>query len=320
MQEWLGFVKGRAGPAGFGWAIDGSHQVVGRSPASDAESTLLRGTLTYQFDPQLRVSAFGGREYNNYASVDKSGHTNYGARVEWFPSDRTQVAATKEKRFFGEGHDYSVRHRTRLTSWQFTDRKDVSALPQQLATAGRGTAFDLLDNLLLTQFPDPILRAQEVERRLLQQGIPSNLALAGNFLTTTVFVQRARRASVALLGVRNTVTLAATQTDSESVTAIEATFDDFSRATQIKQRSISADWAHRLSGTSAMNVLVSQVRSTGTGVTRLESTQSFLQVYFTHQLAPKVSATVSARRVLFDSSTAAGYNENALLGSLSVVF
>jgi uncharacterized protein (PEP-CTERM system associated) len=318
VQEWVGFLRSRPGPTGLGWAVDGSHQAFDRPLASDAEATLLRGTLTYQFDPQLRVSAFGGREYNNYASRDQQGHNNYGGRVEWFPTDRTQVAAMKEKRFFGDAHEYSVRHRTRLTAWQYSDRKDVSVLPQQLATAGRGTAFDLLDNALQTRFPDPTLRAREVERLLLQNGIPTDLALAGNFLTTTVTVQRARRASVGLLGVRNTVTLAATLTDSASLGAAQATFDDFSRTPQITQRSISADWSHRISGQSSMNVLVAQVHSTGTGA--LESTQSFLNLRFTHQVAPKVAVTLGARRVLFESSTAAGYNENALLGSLSIVF
>jgi uncharacterized protein (PEP-CTERM system associated) len=320
VEEWLGFLKGRTGVTGLGWSIDGSNQVVHRSIASDAEATLLRGTLSYQFDRPVRVSAFGGREYNNYASIEQEGHNNYGGRVEWFPTDRTQVAAMREKRFFGNSHDYSARHRTRLTSWEFTDHKDATALPQQLATAGRGTAFQLLDNLLQSQFPDPVLRAQEVERRLLQNGIPANLAVPNTILTTTVYVQRARRAAVSMLGARNTVTVAAIWTATEPVTAAEAAFDDFSRASQIKQRSISADWAHRLSATSSMNALVSQIHTTGTGATRLESTQSFLTVLLRHQISPKMSATMSARRVLFNSSTTTGYNENAVLGSLSVVF
>jgi uncharacterized protein (PEP-CTERM system associated) len=319
VEEWLGFVRGRTPMSGLGWAVDANNQVV-HGALRDAESTLVRGTLTYQFDPQLRASLFAGREENNYGSLEKKGHNNYGARVEWAPTNRTQLAASKEKRFFGDAHDYSVRHRTRLTSWEFTDRRDVTTLPQQLATGGRGAAFQALDAALLSQFPDPVLRQREVERRLLQSGTPADLALASSFLTTTVYVQRSRRASVALLGVRNTVTLAAMETESGSVGAVQASLDNFSQATRIEQRSISADWAHRLSGTSSMNLLVSQVRSTGAGPTRLESTQSFLQVYFTHQFSPKVSGALSARRVLFDSSTAAGYNENALLGSLSVVF
>lgn len=320
ISEWVGSIKGSTTLASLGWAVDGSSQKNHYDQGRTTEATRLRGSLVYQFDPQIRASISGGREANNYASPDRQASTTYGAGLEWAPTERTQVSALKERRFFGDGHSFVFRHRTPLTAWSYSDRKDIDSLPNQLATAGAGTAFDLLFNALATRIPDPVARAQEVERLLQQNGIPADLAVARGFLTTRVFLERHREASVAVLGVTNTVTFTANQSDRQAIGIGAGTADDFTLTPDVRQRGIGADWAHRLSPLSSLNLLASWLHSTGSSASSLDSTQRVLRLLWSFQLGPKTFASIGARQVRFDSSSASDFSERAVMGSFSVNF
>jgi uncharacterized protein (PEP-CTERM system associated) len=320
VSEWVGNVKGGTAFVDLGWAVDASMQNYYVSQGRDTEASRLRGSLIYRLVPEIRLTATAGREANNYLSLEKRYKSTYGGGVDWSPTERTVVSAFRERRFFGDGHDYSFRHRTPLTAWSYSDRKDVSSLPNQLATAGAGTAFDLLFNALASRIPDPVARRQEVERQLLLGGIPPDLALVTTFLTTQVFVDRTRQASLALLGVNNTVTLTGTDTDRQVLGTGIDTLESFASTPSVRQRGVSADWSHRLSPLSSLSVLGSWLRSTGSGLTTLQSTQKAVRMLLSFQLSPQTFASVGARRVQFDSNTGSDYSENALTGSLFVTF
>jgi uncharacterized protein (PEP-CTERM system associated) len=261
-------------------------------------------------------------ESNNY-SGSNHGTGTYGAGFDWIPSVRTQASAFAEKRAFGNSHNFSLQHRTPRTVWRYRDNKDVTTTPNQLATVRSGTAFDLLFDALASQFPDPVLRGQEVQRRLQQSGTPADLIVPRTFLTTQVFQQRSREASVGLLGVRNTVTFTAVVTDGEAITpgAATARSGDFALAQNIRSRGITADWGHRLSPLSSLNVLASHVHSTAASASNLDSTQSMLRVALSHQLGRRTSASIGARMVRFDGSgTTPDYREKALTASVAVIF
>lgn len=320
VEEWVGSITGRTGLATLGWALNGSAQYVHPNVGREIETTRLGGSLIYQVDPQIRVSVLGGRESNNYSGVDSKASATYGARLEWAPTQRTQISALKEKRPFGHSHDFSLTHRTPLSAWQLSDRKDITVLPNQLIPGTRGTAFELLFDALASRIPDPIARAQEVERQLRQSGTPADLALATGFLTTRVFVQRSQQASVAILGARNTLTFAAALTESRAISGAPATADDFALSSEVQQRSISVSWAHRLSPLSSVNLLATQVHSSGGAASNLDSTQSSVLLLFSHHIGPKTSGSLSVRHVRFDNSTGSGYREKAVTGSLFVTF
>jgi uncharacterized protein (PEP-CTERM system associated) len=295
-------------------------QTVHSDAIRNTETTALRGSLIYQFDPQLRATALAGWETNNYAAAGSQSAATYGARIEWMPTDRTVASAQKEWRPFANSHEFTFRHHTQLTAWHLSDRKSTTTLPNQLAEGRTGTAFDLLFNALTAQFPDPVERAREVERRLQQSGIPRDLALATQFLTTRVLVQRSRQASVSLLGARNTVTLAAAMVDSAAVDAGTTTSDDFARSANIRQRSISVNWAHQLSGYSSLNLLTAHVRSSAGSGVGVESSQSIARLEFTQQLGQKTFGTVGARYVRFDGPSTSDFREKAITASVLITF
>lgn len=319
VEQWLGIINGRTGFSALGWSLNASSVVAHRDPLPDSESARAGGSLIYQLTPEIRTTALAGFERSNYTGVKSETSPTYGGRIEWTPTPRTQVTAYKEKRQFGNSHEFSLTHRTPRTAWQLSDRKDVTTLANQLSVVSQGTVYDLLYNVFATAIPDPTLRAQHVERLLRQNSIPANLELATAFLTTSVFVQRTQQASVAVIGARNVLTLAAARTESNSLTS-GATPDAFGLSPQIEQRSLSASLAHQLSGLSTATLAANQVRSKGTGATSVESTQSALTLVLTHRIGPRTSGSVAVRTVHFDSSNGPGYRENAIIASVNMTF
>ena len=225
-----------------------------------------------------------------------------------------------EKRSFGDTHEFIFNHRTPLSSWQFSDRKTVTSLPEQLALGRVGTAFDLLFDALTSQIPDPILRREEVERRLELSGIPPDLLLASTFLTNRVLLQRSRTASVGMLGVRNTLTLAARLTESQAIDNTAGVSDDFSLASRIEQQSLTASWSHRLSGLTTVNLLASHVRNSSEAGIKRKTDQSTARLLFTHRMGPKTTGTLGFRYTRFDDGPEESFREKAVTASLLVTF
>ncbi|MBK7417563.1 MAG: hypothetical protein IPJ38_23285 [Dechloromonas sp.] len=105
--------------------------------------------------------------------------------------------------------------------------------------------------------------------------------------------------------------------------AAQASNDDFSQATMVKQQGASVNFAHRLSELSNLNALVSRQESKGsssvTGNGNLKTTTTTYLVNASTKLGAKTTGSLSARRTEFESPTNP-YTENALLGTVSFVY
>jgi uncharacterized protein (PEP-CTERM system associated) len=201
-----------------------------------------------------------------------------------------------------------------------SDSKSVTTGPAQLALARLGTAFDLFFNVLATSIPDPVQRTAEVNRQLQQAGIPRDLQLATTFVTSRVIVQRARQASLALLGVRNTVTVGATLTESRAVDTGGSFVDDFATTSEVEQRSLVASWAHQLSAITTANLTGMYTRSTGASGTGPETTEKSARFVLNHQFSPRTTGSLGLRYIRFDSTTADDFREKAITASVLVRF
>lgn len=323
-NEMVATLKGATALASLGWSLDATSQKIKFGNGRSNEADRLRGVLTYQIDPQFRVSLIGGREANDYLTASKEGHTTKGGGLDWSPTERTQVSASREDRFFGNSNSFSFSHRTAGTAWKYSESKDASVQPSQQQSVGLGTYYDLLFGLYASAIPNPVRRAAFVNSLLAIGGISPTAQLQGGFLTSGVSLQRRREMSFALVGVRNTVTFAATQSESQnlsqaSLTLGAAAVGDFSLAQHIRQRGASVNWSHNLTALSSLTGGFSRLNSTGSGgATSLETTQRMMTLNFTTQLGPQTNAGLGARRVQVDGSTS--YTENALTGVVSHQF
>ncbi|GAB3248756.1 porin family protein [Chitinimonas naiadis] len=316
--NWSGNLKGLSQLASLGWALDANHQSTSYENGRHSVADRLRGSLIYQTSPQIKISLFGGREANDYASINKEYWTTWGAGAEWSPSPRTQLAVSRERRFFGDANSVSFTHRTALTSWKLSSSKDVTILPNQLNTVSLGSYYDLYFNLYQTIEPDPVKRAALVENFLRLNNIPTNGTVLGGFLTSNVTLEQRHDASFAILGSRNTIVLTATQSRQSALQTGVGVPDDFSKTQNIRQRGLGLNWAYRLSPLSSVTASFSKVNSKGLSDPALETTQDIMQLIFTTQLSPKTRASISARHTATDGSTA--YSENAVTGFLSHEF
>lgn len=316
-KQWTGFIKNERARSGFGWAIDGNALSFRNKTVGKAHDERVRASLSYEFDPQVHLTAIGGSENTNFAGTRNGAHTS-GIGLEWSPDARTQFAAVKEKRFFGNSHSATISHRTRLSAWKFTSTRDVTALSSQLTASGAGSTAGLLADLLASTIPDPIAREAAVRQQLEASGISGNSALSGGFATGRAFLVRNDEASVAVRGIYNTVTLILLRADRRAFGSASATTDSFSLSNEIRQRGVNLNWVYRLSPHASLSLVGTALRSEGLSTTNLDSNQRSLNLLFSTRIGQNTFATLGTRRVIFENSVNTGYRENAFLGSVSL--
>jgi uncharacterized protein (PEP-CTERM system associated) len=320
-DEWTGRINGSTPLAALGWSAEASRQQYDYSQGRSTESDRLRGFLTYRVNPQFKLSASAGRERNDFTALSKQSWTTHGFGADWAPTERTDISAFREKRFFGYGHTYSISHRFPMSAVKFADTRDISSLPNQFATAGLGNIYDLLFAQLASAVPDPFDRAARVNALLGAAGIAPNLQVNVGFLSSQVTAQRRQELSWLLRGARNTLTLAATRSKTDRLGTGLGTGDDFSVASSIDQRGFNAGWAHQLTPLTSLNLAAAQTRSTGefSSSQSQNNRQRMLSATLSTRLGAKTSAALTARRNKSDG-TSQSYTENALVGSIAIQF
>ena len=304
--------------ARLGWTLNASTGGSSYSAARTTEVDALSAGLTYAFTPQLNFSATLGSESNNYLTVDKVTNTTTGMGLTWAPTTLTQIALNRQIRPFGETFGINLSTRGPRTVWQYSDIQDVSTTPAQSSTGSLGNVY----NIYYAQFeavePDPIKRAALVEAFLQANGINPKATVIGNFLTSAVSLQRRQTLSLALLGVRSTVTFLASRTATSRLDSISTAIDDLSNSSLVQQSGFSVNWGHRLTPESALNLnIAAQNSSSSTGFG--DSSTRSASVGISTRLGLRTTAVVNARRVVSDSSVTP-YNETAITGSVSVQF
>ena len=321
-RELTGTLKGETPLASLGWSVNASRLMTDFSNRSGNEADRLQGTLTYNFNPQFRVSVFGGREANDYLTPDKKSYTTKGAGFEWAPTERTSIAASRERRFFGDSNTFKVSHRTAQTAWRYLESKDATVQTGQQSSLGL-TVYDLAYSLC-TGFGTGTPAEQATCASALLGSTPAATPVPGGFLSSGVTLQKRRELSFALLGTRNSVTFTASQSESQKLSQSLGTGllvgEDLYYADNIRQRIASVAWTHQLTSTSALTGSFARSRSTGTrtGSSSLATNQNTFNVNFTTRLGPYTNAGVGLRRVVVDGTS--NYTENALTGVLSHQF
>jgi uncharacterized protein (PEP-CTERM system associated) len=334
ISQWTGKMNGATSFQKLGWTIDANQQTTDYSQGRKTEATLFRGIANYSVTPQFRLRLSSGWESNNYASKEQDSFRTYGYGFEWNPTERTNLTAAKERRFFGDGHNVNFNHRFPMSSIGYTDTRDISVLPEQFTTVGRGTYYDLYyqqcaQQLGNTQSPLYVadqsklaLAADACANTLLAQtGVSGNSVYNSGFATSQATVRRNQQFTWAVFGARNSLTLIANRSESQGVLATKIGIDALTDSTLIKQQGFSLNYTHQLSEISNLNALVSRQESNsgGTRSDNLKTIFTLYQLNVSTRLGAKTTGILSARRSEFDSSTNP-YTENALIGTVSFIY
>ena len=112
--------------------------------------------------------------------------------------------------------------------------------------------------------------------------------------------------------------MVATRSQNTKLDTLSTGIDDFLTSSSVVQNGLSANYSHRVTARSVVSLGASRQSSSGSAGVSGTATKTF-NVNLSTQLSREASATLGARRVVFDSSTAP-YSETAVTGSLSLQF
>jgi uncharacterized protein (PEP-CTERM system associated) len=298
----------------LGWSAQASRTTAQYSGGRDTTSNALQGSLFYSLTPQLTLSAIAGRESNNQLTATAQSYNNTGWGADWRPSDRTSLSFNRSQRYFGSGHSLSFNHRTGHTIWRYSDSRSANDSPLQATTATLGTLFDLLDNLFQTLEPDPVRRAQLVQSELNRLGLPANALVTQNFLTNSATVLRSQVLSVALQGVRGTLTFALNRSVSSRLSKVANLGDDFDTNNSITQNGWSLSYAHRLTPTTSASLTLSDQSNNGSS--GISSGSRSYSMGLTTQFGLRTTGGLQLRHTSSSGNTNP-YSETAVVGNLN---
>jgi len=302
---------------GLGWTADLTRQSVSYSEGRATESDTINFGPLYNVNPQIQVYAKVGREANNFTGETKQSYNTSTLGVKWVPSTLTTFNLERSHRSFGDAYNLSLEHRTARTVWKFTDNKDVSSTSGQTATSSKGSMYDLLFSQFASTEPDPAARARLVDDYLLTNGISATANADNSFQTAAISLQRRQELSFALLGVRDAITFVASRSESSRLDTVSTAVDDLA-AGQVRQQSLSLQFAHRLTPDYALGLLFSWQKNSGNASlsdTNLRSTN----VIVGGKLGKKSTVLLGARRTVADGDSAP-YSESAVIGQINVQF
>lgn len=313
-QVWAGRLSRQVGAAG--WSLSADQQTVDYDSGRTTESNTVTGRFSYAWSPQWVTGLTVGQETNDVLTPDnsKKSYANYGVDLSWRPSERTTLSAGMNDRYFGTGHNLSFEHRAARVVVRVSDTRDVSTSPNSNVNASLGTLYDLLDAQLITDFPDPVVRAQKVQGLLAILGLPADLQVSQNFLVSQATLQRRQQLSVLMTARRGTFTVSYARGNSRRLLNNLSLGDDFDSTSQIKTDTLSFLYAHRLTPVTSANASLALQRSEGDLDTQRNS-QYTLTLGMSTQLGRRTSGSVQLRR-LHSTSGLNPYTENALIGNI----
>lgn len=303
--------------APLGWTADASHNVSDFRAGRRTSDTRLRAGVTYALNREFMLGLTAGSERTDILTLNGESNTTWGAQGEWTPDERTSLSANVERRFFGNSHGVRFAHRTPNTAWALSDSRDISTSSSQ-GNASFGSAYDLFFRQFASTEPDAAKRDVLVRNYLQTNGINANAVVIGGFLASAATLQRAQQASVAFVGVRNTVTLQASSSRSERADKVSSAIDDLSSVSEVRQHGLSLDWALRLTPLSSISVTGSYQRSAGDQSSQ-QTTLKAITATWNAPLGARSTMSAGARHAVFDSTTTP-YTESALFGAVRLSF
>ncbi|MFZ2650130.1 MAG: TIGR03016 family PEP-CTERM system-associated outer membrane protein [Burkholderiaceae bacterium] len=303
-------------PLPFGYALEANRDEMEFVDAASSRVafTSARGVLSYAVDPTLILGAVAGAEQNQIAS-STSRDTIRGLRLRWRPSQRTDLDASVERRFFDNGWNVTWAHRSPFMATSLNLARQPASQPSSLVLSNTGgrDLRSLIDAAYTTRFPNPAERAAVVDAAIANLG--ASAGTAGPIAVFTDYAQLQRRAalSVAFLNPRSVLTF--------QVFAVESLQLQRPDAPPLPLPPVNADNAQvggsvtfnrRLTTTLAMEAVVSGVRIEGRGASRGQSSSTkSSSLSGTQTLTPKTRLVAGARRQLSNSNVVRPVQETA---------
>lgn len=294
----------------LGWGLSLSRQTVdfraGRETTSDRYSL----SLSYIPDPDVTLTARGGQEKTDVAAFARTSYNNWGGGITWRPSPRLRAHLEADERYFGRSYQALLDYRMPRSSIQFSSSRDAGNGANPGLNSQPVTLYQLLDQILTNQYPDPVVRDQQI--RLMLGGADPNQLVSGGAVASAIVVQQRHQLVATYSGKR--VSASAQVFASRTRSANSNT----GAAQRSEQWGYLMTAQYQLSPTSSVSMNGSKTivpRSDSAPSSNLKS----LSLSWSDQLARRTSASVALRYSVFNSSTDP-YREASLTASLNQRF
>ena len=267
----------------------------------------------YALDPTLTVGLTGGRDGAHYTTNNIS-NTLGGATMRWTPTERTVLDALVERRFFGTGWNVNFSHRSPFLAVTAGAMRQASTYASRLGTLeGGGDVSSLLDAILRTRIPDVAQRQLAVYDYMSRSGLAGTLTGPVDLYSRTVQLQQGMNVSLALIGVRHTVTFRVFRTRTEDLRGASDGIQLLS--SDAIQSGFTAGVNRRLSPDTAADLSLTWVTSTGFGSNAgRTSASTVVRLGATHSLSPRTTLSGSVR---FQNGSSTLTNINASEAAVS---
>lgn len=259
---------------------------------------LVKGTALYALSPELEVGLVLGRE-SNQALLQQFRDTVKGAQLDWRPSQRTQVKALVEERFFGRSWEAEASHRTPMLSLGLSSNRQISTYTSPvgngLVTGGSTQA--LLDALLSSRIPDEAERSKAVNDMITQRNLPRQLGSTRDLYDLNAQVRQATVARAALMGTRSALLVSAGQTMSRPLG--DAFSSLLGPGNETRERYADTQINHRMtpSTTLTMGLRISRARILNTLLgTTTSSRETGMRLSLSSMLSPRTQLVGGLRR------------------------
>jgi uncharacterized protein (PEP-CTERM system associated) len=317
-DQWSGALSGATGSQKITWSLNGTSQRVRYGDRATLNSDSASARVNYLAAQEYRFWASGGRESNDYGS---SGETSYSTRavgVDWTPGSRTSASLSRERRFFGDSNNLSISHRMRQAMIKVSHGKTVTAIPNQVGALSLGTNYDYW-YAQFESIANPATRAAFTRFFLAINGFDPNGPVVGLFLAQRLSVQEQTQASIALTGVRNTVTLTGSRTRSRAVLDLIGLGDDFDTATDIVQKSAGVTWSFQLNPASSLNAGFLRSDAIGSGAGSQSTVSRAFNTGYQTRLGAASSFTLTWSRIQSEGASNT-YTANTIAAAISHIF
>ncbi len=309
-----------------GWGLHHTQRNTDYDNAASLKTEETSVSLRYLLTPRLNLTATGGYEKNNYASLGAKPEGRFWTTgFSWAPTSRTNVVANAGHRFYGKTFSLLANHRTRNTVWNISYNEDITTTQAQFSIPATLDTSAFLNELLRASIPDAQTRQQVVDARMADLNLPSSLSYSVNTLTNRVFLQKSWQASVALNGASNTVLLSVfdMRRDAQTARGVDTALlgaGNLALEDNTRQLGTSALWNWRLSPRTNASISTgfTQSRSLATGLTT--DTNTF-RASLTRQFQPKLKGTLEYRRLQQEfNQVGRDIRENAVSAALLMTF
>jgi len=309
-------------PLPIGWSLSYERTALQFHDQPSERLQIARANALYRADPAVELSASLGYEDNELQFSEERGVT-YGVGVTWHPTDRTNVEAKLEHRFFGASYNLLFDHRTPLSVWSVRASRDITNYPSQLAALPAGSNVSLfLNSLLLSKVPDPGQRQSLIDQIIRERGLPTQLTGPVTLVSQQVILVETATATFGILGARNSVLFTVYHTRNEPVegSVLSNVGGVLSSVNNNTQNGVGAVWTHQLAGQLTLATMADWSRSTDNVEPHVSTRLATIRTVLSTALSPYTSVYASARFQDSRTNVFGSYREMAVLVGASYIF